>query len=199
LTARIATIVILALVLPGWTEPRENLIRRADNAENTDKAADDAVDQRATKEMEIGRYHIRIGNYTAALNRFKIVVTRFQASQHVEEALARIVETYLRLGLAPEAQCQAGALLRKFPNSNWAAAARDTLKSAGLEPTDDERWCLSRGPFKWRDPIGTSPSRSHSAGRAPRTAGWRRPPQARRRARRACSRGEQRNRLRSRS
>ena len=71
---------------------------------------DMAFDHLAGKEMEIGRYYLKRGNYTAAINRFRIVVQDYQTTSHTAEALERLVEAYLALGLANEAQT-AGAIL----------------------------------------------------------------------------------------
>jgi outer membrane protein assembly factor BamD len=71
---------------------------------------DMAFDQLAAKEMEIGRYYLKRGNYTAAINRFRVVVQDFQTTTHTAEALHRLVEAYLALGLTDEAQT-AGAIL----------------------------------------------------------------------------------------
>jgi outer membrane protein assembly factor BamD len=69
-----------------------------------------AFDHLAGKEMEIGRYYLKRGNYTASINRFRVVVQDFQTTTHTAEALHRLVEAYLALGLTDEAQT-AGAIL----------------------------------------------------------------------------------------
>lgn len=69
-----------------------------------------AFDHLAAKEMEIGRYYLRRGNYTAAIKRFRVVVQDYQTTTHTAEALLRLVEAYLALGLTDEAQT-AGAIL----------------------------------------------------------------------------------------
>ncbi len=69
-----------------------------------------AFDHLAGKEMEIGRYYLKRGHYTAAINRFRVVVQDFQTTTHTPEALHRLVESYLALGLTDEAQT-AGAIL----------------------------------------------------------------------------------------
>ncbi|MGQ0564839.1 MAG: outer membrane protein assembly factor BamD [Gemmobacter sp.] len=69
-----------------------------------------AFDHLAAKEMEIGRYYLKRGHYTAAINRFRTVVADFQTTTHTAEALHRLVEAYLALGLTDEAQT-AGAIL----------------------------------------------------------------------------------------
>lgn len=69
-----------------------------------------AFDHLAGKEMEIGRYYLRRDHYTASINRFRVVVEDFQTTTHTAEALHRLVEAYLSLGLTDEAQT-AGAIL----------------------------------------------------------------------------------------
>ena len=69
-----------------------------------------AFDHLAAKEMEIGRYYLKRGHYTAAINRFRVVVSDYQTTTHTAEALMRLVECYLALGLTDEAQT-AGAIL----------------------------------------------------------------------------------------
>ena len=76
-------------------------------------------DHLAAKEMDIGRYYEREGNYIAAVNRFKTVVDRFQTTSHVPEALERLVESYLELGLKDEAQKSAAVLGFNYPNSDY--------------------------------------------------------------------------------
>jgi outer membrane protein assembly factor BamD len=64
---------------------------------------DVAMDQLAASEMEVGRYYLRRQHYTAAINRFRLVVEEFQTTSHTPEALLRLVEAYLALGLTDEA------------------------------------------------------------------------------------------------
>lgn len=76
-------------------------------------------DQIAGKEMEVGRYYLRDGSYLAALNRFKGVIQNFQTSSHAPEALHRMVECYLGLGLIDEARGGAAVLGHNYPGSTW--------------------------------------------------------------------------------
>lgn len=69
-----------------------------------------AFDHLAAKEMEIGRFYLRRGNQAAAINRFRAVIEEYQTTTHTPEALHRLVEAYLQLGLRDEAQT-AGAIL----------------------------------------------------------------------------------------
>jgi len=99
--------------------------------------AAEAADAEAERNMEIGRYYISRDNYVAAVTRFKTVVTRYQSSQQVAEALARLTKVYLALGVPAEARTAAAVLARKFPNSRWSAEAANAVRSAGLEPLEN--------------------------------------------------------------
>src|SRR4051794_8730510 len=101
---RIAILAVLVLMLAGRTQPGEAMPRVADNTQAAGKAADESADQRAAREMDIGRYYLDRHNYVSALNRFKVVVIHFPTPQYAEELLARLAETYLALGIASEAQ-----------------------------------------------------------------------------------------------
>jgi outer membrane protein assembly factor BamD len=76
-------------------------------------------DHLAGKEMEIGRYYQRAGNWLAATNRFREVVDKFQTTSHTPEALERLVECYLALGVPYEARKAAVVLGRNYPGSPW--------------------------------------------------------------------------------
>jgi outer membrane protein assembly factor BamD (BamD/ComL family) len=97
---------------------------------------DAAVEADADKSMLIGSYYIERRDYTGALTRFKTVVTRYQSSRRVAEALARLTKVYLALGIPSEAQTAAAVLARKFPNNPWTAEAENALRSAGLVPLE---------------------------------------------------------------
>jgi outer membrane protein assembly factor BamD len=76
-------------------------------------------DHLAGKEMEIGRYYERQGNYLAAINRFRRVVDNYQTTTHVPEALHRLTESYLALGIVDEAKTTAAVLGHNYPGSEW--------------------------------------------------------------------------------
>lgn len=78
-------------------------------------------DTLAAKEMSVGRYYLHKKAYLAAMNRFRFVVESYQTTPQVEEALHRLVEVYLALGLIPEAQKTAAFLGHNFPGSSWYA------------------------------------------------------------------------------
>jgi outer membrane protein assembly factor BamD len=76
-------------------------------------------DHLAGKEMEIGRYYLKRGQYLAAMNRFKRVIDNYQTTTHVPEALERLVECDLALGLYDEAKTNAAVLGHNYPGSEW--------------------------------------------------------------------------------
>ena len=76
-------------------------------------------DHLAGKEMEIGRFYQRSGNWLAAAIRFRTVIDKYQTTTHTPEALHRLVETYLALGIPIEAQNAAAVLGRNYPGSRW--------------------------------------------------------------------------------
>jgi len=93
-----------------------------------------ALDHLAGKEMEVGRYYLGRGFYTAAINRFRVVVEDYQTTTHTPEALYRLVESYLSLGLVHEAQTAAAILGYNFQGSMWYANAYALLTGRGLQP-----------------------------------------------------------------
>lgn len=93
-----------------------------------------AFDHLAAKEMEIGRFYLKRGHYTAAINRFRVVVEEFQTTSHTPEALMRLVEAYLALGLASEAQTAGAILGHNFQSSPFYQDAFATLRGSGLKP-----------------------------------------------------------------
>lgn len=82
-----------------------------------------ALDHLAGKEMEIGRYYLARGHYTAAINRFRVVVEEYQTTTHTPEALHRLVEAYLSLGLVGEAQTAAAILGHNFRGASGMRTA----------------------------------------------------------------------------
>jgi outer membrane protein assembly factor BamD len=93
-----------------------------------------AFDHLASKEMEIGRYYLRRENYTAAINRFRVVVEQFQTTSHTPEALLRLVEAYLALGLPNEAQTAGAILGHNFQASPFYDDAFRLLNDQELAP-----------------------------------------------------------------
>ncbi|HXT09607.1 MAG TPA: outer membrane protein assembly factor BamD, partial [Roseiarcus sp.] len=83
-------------------------------------------------------------DYTAAINRFKTVVTQYQTTRHVEEALERLTEAYMAIGIVGEAQTAAAVLGHNFPDSRWYKDAYNLVKSGGLEPSENQGSWISR-------------------------------------------------------
>lgn len=103
-----------------------------------------ARDQLAGKEMQIGRYYLEKKDFTGAINRFKVVVTRYQTTRHVEEALERLTEAYMSLGIVGEAQTAAAVLGHNFPDSEWYKHAYALVKNGGLEPAENKGSWISK-------------------------------------------------------
>jgi outer membrane protein assembly factor BamD len=92
-----------------------------------------AFDHLAGKEMEIGRYYLKRGHYTSAINRFRVVVEEFQTTSHTPEALHRLVEAYLSLGLTDEAQTAGAVLGHNFQSTTFYEDSFALLKGRGLD------------------------------------------------------------------
>jgi outer membrane protein assembly factor BamD len=105
-------------------------------------------DHLAGKEMAVGRYYLRQGDYTGAINRFRTVVDQYQTTPQIAEALERICEAYYSLGLDSEAQTAAAVLGRNYPGSGWYKAAYDILKGRNLKPVEDRRSWISQAFHK---------------------------------------------------
>ncbi len=103
-----------------------------------------ARDQLAGKEMQIGRYYQERREYIAAISRFRGVVERYSNTRHIEEALARLTETYYAMGLVSEAQTAAAVLGHNYPDSEWYQTSYKLLQTGGLEPREDKGSWLSR-------------------------------------------------------
>jgi outer membrane protein assembly factor BamD len=91
-------------------------------------------DHLAGKEMEIGRYYLKRGEYLAAMNRFKRVIDNYQTTTHVPEALERLVECDLALGLMKEAQENAAVLGYNYPGSHWYEDAYQLVAVGNTTP-----------------------------------------------------------------
>ena len=100
-------------------------------AENRIRIAEDLL---AASEMNVGRYYQKHNNQLAAINRYRTVVSEYQTTAHVEEALYRLVETNMALGIVAEAQAAAAVLGHNYPNSDWYKNAYALLQSGGLSP-----------------------------------------------------------------
>jgi len=125
----------------------EDVVRKYPDTEyaiSAKKKIDLARDQLAGKEMEIGRFYMKKRDFTGAINRFKVVVTQYQTTREVEEALERLTEAYISLGILDEAQTAAAVLGHNFPDSPWYKDAYKLVKSAGGEPNENKGSWMSR-------------------------------------------------------
>jgi len=125
----------------------EEVTRKFPNSEYADSARkkiEVGRDQLAAKEMNIGRWYQDKKDFTGAINRFKLVVTQYQRTRHVEEALERLTECYMALGFTQEAQTAAAVLGHNFPDSPWYKDAYKLVKSGGGEPLEDKGSWISK-------------------------------------------------------
>src|SRR5450759_2115821 len=113
-------------------------------ASNFEEIPDITRDQTAGKEMETGRYYLDKKDYTGAINRFKVVVTKYQTTRHVEEALMRLTEAYMALGIVEEAQTAAAVLGHNFPDSPWYRHAYQLVTSGGAVPNENQGSWISK-------------------------------------------------------
>ena len=123
------------------------LIRRfpeSDYARDARLKIDLANDHLAGKEMEIGRYYQRRKQWLAAINRFRSVIEKYQTTTHVPEALHRLVESYLALGVPEEAQSAAAVLGYNYPGSEWYQRSYALLEGQNLQPRRNEGSWFSR-------------------------------------------------------
>lgn len=98
-------------------------------------------DHLAGAEMTVGRWYLSQKLYIAAINRFRTVVEKYQTTSHVPEALERLVEAYLSLGITDEAKATAAVLGYNFPGSDWYQDAYHLLVKENLVPeANDESW-----------------------------------------------------------
>ncbi len=128
-------------------ENLEEVVRRYPSSEYAVAAKrkmEMARDQLAGKEMEIGRWHLDRREFTGAINRFKVVVTRYQRTRHVEEALLRLTEAYMALGIVDEAQTSAAVLGHNFPDSRWYKDAYALMQARGLQPSENKGSWISQ-------------------------------------------------------
>lgn len=97
-------------------------------------------DHLAGKEMEIGRYYLDQKYYLAAINRFRTVVEKFDTTTHVPEALHRLTEAYLALGIQTEARKTASVLGHNFPNSEWYSDSFYLFEGKPVQVEDEKPW-----------------------------------------------------------
>jgi outer membrane protein assembly factor BamD len=125
----------------------EEVIRKyptSEYANNAKQKLEVARDQLAGKEMQVGRYYLQRKDSPGAINRFKVVVTKYQTTRHVEEALERLTEAYMSLGIVGEAQTAAAVLGHNFPDSVWYKHAYTLVKTGGTEPSENKGSWISK-------------------------------------------------------
>lgn len=123
-----------------------NVISRypeSDYAREAQLKIDLARDQLAGKEMSVGRYYLKRGHYMAAINRFKNVVETYQTTSQTPEALHRMVEAYIALGLQDEARRTALVLGTNFPGSEWYSDSYALLTGVETLPKPEEGGTMS--------------------------------------------------------
>jgi outer membrane protein assembly factor BamD len=128
----------------------DTLIRRYPDSRYAAEASNRARilrDLLAAGEMTVGRYYLNRHNYLAAINRFRTVVTEYQTTPQVEEALMRLTECYLALGIVNEAQTAAAVLGHNFPDGQWYKHAYSQLQKVGVQPERHEGSWITR---TWR-------------------------------------------------
>ncbi len=101
---------------------------------------DMVYDQLAGKEMEVGRFYLTRDLHLAAINRFRNVIENenFQRTSHVPEALHRLVEAYLSVGMIDEAQRMAAVLGHNYPGNPWYQRTYGLMTQSGVQPVSDE-------------------------------------------------------------
>ncbi len=102
-------------------------------ARDAELKTDMVRDQLAGKEMEIGRYYLKRSEHLAAINRFKKVIQTYDTTSHAPEALHRLVEAYLSIGLAGQAQAAAAVLGHNYPGSVWYQDTYALMQGQGVE------------------------------------------------------------------
>ncbi|MEP9371805.1 outer membrane protein assembly factor BamD [Mesorhizobium sp. KR1-2] len=128
-------------------EAMQEVVTRWPDSEYVDDAKEKirfARDQLAGKEMQVGRYYLERREYIAAVKRFRFVVENYSNTRHIEEALARLTESYYAMGLTSEAQTAAAVLGQNYPDSQWYKDTYKLLQSGGLEPRENAGSWLSK-------------------------------------------------------
>jgi outer membrane protein assembly factor BamD len=125
----------------------QDVVQRFPNTEYARDALlkiDLTQDHLAGKEMEVGRYYLTRGDYIGAINRFRVVVERYQRTPQIAEALERLTEAYYAMGITTEAQTAAAVLGANYPGSRWYQDAYDLLVSHNLRPEANPDSWISR-------------------------------------------------------
>jgi outer membrane protein assembly factor BamD len=116
----------------------------SDFARDAQLKMDLTLDHLAGKEMEVGRYYLKRGHFTAAINRFRVVTEKYETTSQTPEALHRMVEANLALGLEREALAAAAVLGHNYPGSDWYANSYELLTGRNLLPEADGDSFLKR-------------------------------------------------------
>jgi outer membrane protein assembly factor BamD len=152
LITRLGVLAFLLIVFSSSSDALQNVHQIADQTTPDPKSAL-PEGETAERNIVIARFYLKKRDYTGAINRCKVVVIYFPTSEYADEALAFLVESFIAVHIPGEwqtaanrkqAQTAAAVLRRKFPNSGWSRIASEILKSAGLEPDEDEASWISR-------------------------------------------------------
>ncbi|MCP5411937.1 MAG: outer membrane protein assembly factor BamD [Alphaproteobacteria bacterium] len=125
----------------------QDVVQRFPNTEYARDATlkiDLTMDHLAGKEMAVGRYYLKRGDYIGAINRFRTVVEQYATTPQIAEALERLTEAYFSLGLNREAQTAAAVLGANYPGSAWYQDAYNILKGRDLKPVEDKGSWISQ-------------------------------------------------------
>ena len=125
----------------------QDVVQRFPNTEYARDASlkvDLTLDHLAGKEMAVGRYYLLRGDYIGAINRFRVVVERYQKTTQIAEALERLTEAYYSLGVYNEAKTAAAVLGANYPGSSWYKSSYDLLMSHNMKPAEDKGSWISR-------------------------------------------------------
>jgi outer membrane protein assembly factor BamD len=125
----------------------QDVVQRFPNTEYARDAGlkvDLTLDHLAGKEMEVGRYYLRRNDYIGAINRFRVVVERYQKTSQVAEALERLTEAYYALGVYDEAKTAAAVLGANYPGSPWYQDSYDLLMQHNMRPEENSESWISK-------------------------------------------------------
>jgi outer membrane protein assembly factor BamD len=117
---------VFSLIIEGYPD--------SEYASNSQIRVNFLRDHLASKEMEVGRYYLKRSHYVPAINRFRAVIERFPTTSQVPEALHRLVEAYLSLGLVNEAQTAGAILGFNYNSTDWYDRTFELLSNKGLQP-----------------------------------------------------------------
>lgn len=113
-------------------------------AQDSQLKMDLTKDHLAGKELEVGRFYLNQRQYLAGIGRFKFVIEQYQTTSHAPEAMHRLVEAYLALGIVEEAQAVGAVLGYNYPNSKWYKYSYALLTGQKLEPQGSQKSWISK-------------------------------------------------------